>query len=96
MTIAMELTSVYTALYNTASLERVIFDFSVFYFYMTPWYTFVLLLGTNLDRMEQVMSGGFEKMRRRGVFVEANDRDEKEACITIELSNALLKSRRNA
>jgi len=26
---------------------------------MTPWYTFVLLLGTNLDRMEQVMSVGF-------------------------------------
>ena len=56
---AMELTSVYTPLKNTASLVRVVFELSVFYFYMTPWYTFVVLLGTNLYRMEQVMSAGF-------------------------------------
>jgi len=70
MTIAMELTSVYTALNNTASLERVIFDFSVFYFYMTPWYTFVVLLGTNSDEMEQVMSVGLKGKRGYSFYLK--------------------------
>jgi len=60
----MELTSVYTPLKNTASLVRVVFELSVFYFHMTPWYTFVVLLGTNLDRMNQVRSGGFVRNER--------------------------------
>jgi len=60
---AMELTSVYTPLKNTASLVRVVFNLSVFYFYMTPWYTFVVLLGTNLDRMKKVMMVGMEGCR---------------------------------
>lgn len=60
---AMELTSVYTPLKNTASLVRVVFELSVFYFYMTPWYTFVVEVGTNLDRLEQEISVGLEGMR---------------------------------
>ena len=63
MPTAMELTSVYTVLKNTASLVRVVFELSLFYFYMTPWYTFVVLLGTNQDRLEKVMSVGLEGMR---------------------------------
>lgn len=80
---AMELTSVYTALNYSASLERVIFDLSVFYFYMTPWYTFVLLLGTNLDRMEQVMSVGLEGMRGHRVFVKAKTEMRKKHALLL-------------